>query len=128
MTSKMRNNNTPNKRNSKNNKTIKKRSLGGLFEDNDLVNISYNGKMITCNVCAKTVFQKRNASIMKSKLQQSMFAFVTDSNNADALNDISITIYFCNECGNAITVRDPKIKSDKNYINLIRDQKIAGPV
>jgi hypothetical protein len=64
---------------------------------------------------------------MKSKLQQSMFAFVTDSGNADALNDISITVYFCNECGNSIMVRDPKIKGDNIYNNLIKDQKVGMP-
>lgn len=105
-----------------------KRSRGGGWltsnikgADNYLVNLSYGDNPIFCSICKSYNFQLRNATVRKSKLQQGI---VGDS----ILNEISLNCYFCNNCGNAIIIRDPKTKdySNNNYSNLVTYKKASA--
>lgn len=100
------------------------RKGGAFFPDNDIVKIKYNDntedpeKFIKCPICGKDEFQRRNATLDKSKLQQGLFDFITGTDGS-VLNDISIYAYFCNECGYTIMIRDPKEKTENIYKNLV---------
>ena len=104
------------------NNTTKKRG-GSMFGyvtgvDNNLVTLSCNDKSIQCSICNNPQFQFRNGTVGKSKTQAVLFSFVSDETK---LNDISINCYFCNNCGNAIFVRDPKTSTtDTIYPNVIK--------
>jgi len=113
---------------SSNNNKTKKIKKGGLAEprfkslqailpgDSKITGIQCNGKSISCAICNGTEFQARSATFGKSKLQSTLMSMLIISNT---LNDISTTCYFCNNCGNCITVREPKLKVPGTYANLI---------
>ena len=118
----------PKKHISKHLKTHTKRSCGGGWltsnikgADNFLVNISYGDNPISCSICKSYDFQLRNATLRKSKLQQHLVG-------NSVLNEISLNCYFCNNCGNAIIIRDPKTKdySHNNYDNLVTYKKVGA--
>lgn len=67
---------------------------------------------IKCSICSCTTFQERNGTIGKSKTADIIRV-------ESETNDISVYCYFCNDCGNAIIVRDPKVRTD-NYTKLIK--------
>ena len=104
----------------------KKRRKGGssllarvLPGDSKLTGIQFNGTPISCAICGTKEFQVRNASFQKSKLQNYLMDLALGESGGP-LNDISVTCYFCNHCGNCITVRDPKSPAAGTYTNLIR--------
>jgi len=106
--------------NSKTRKNKVKRNIrfvGGLIADNNLVKLSYNNNPIKCFICGSSDFQKRNSTMNKSKTNQVLFSFFVSDNSS--INDISLYSYFCNECGYAFIVRDPKTKENGTYNNLI---------
>jgi len=119
----MKNRSTRKNNKSRNNKSRKNgrkmdKKVGGLFGDNNLVKLSYKNKEIKCFVCGNSDFQKRNSTINKSKTNQAIFNLF-GSREDSSLNDISLYSYFCNECGYAFIVRDPKTKENGTYNNLI---------
>ena len=77
-----------------------------------------NNRSIKCALCANTVFMMRNGTIGKSKLGNlaTDFVFGEDSN---LVMDISITCYFCSNCGNAIVIRDAKQGNEQVYSNVV---------
>lgn len=116
----------------KNNRTRKNggKSFLSSFDD-DLVTIAVPGKNnISCALCNQNLFQRRSVTFGKSKKQNIMMdlAGVGDG-MAESLNDISLFAYFCNNCGNAIMVRDEKKSSffgkSTNYPNCIVASRAA---
>lgn len=113
---------------SSNKNKTKKIKKGGLAEprfkslqpilpgDSKITGIQCNGNPISCTICGKQEFQARSATFGKSKLQSTLMSMLIISNT---LNDISTMCYFCNNCGNCITVRDPKSPVPGTYQNLI---------
>jgi hypothetical protein len=104
----------------KNKKTRKNRNEGGgLFNflaktfvsDNKPVSLKSSKGSIKCSICSHTTFQERNGTIGKSKTADII-------RGESETNDISVYCYFCNNCGNAIIVRDPKVTTN-NYKQLI---------
>jgi hypothetical protein len=94
-----------------------------LAGDNNLVKISTEGNDILCSICDNANFQRRRATFGKSKLANFGTDLILSDEAADLMGDISVICYFCNNCGNCITVRDPKTTSPGTYTNLI----VAAP-
>lgn len=107
-------------------KTLKNKKRAGMWPfsnaanaiagDDELVKITTGGKDVVCSICDNADFQRRRATFGKSKLYNFSTNLILDD---DALLDISVICYFCNNCGNCITVRDPKTTSESAYKNLI---------
>jgi hypothetical protein len=110
--------NKPRKNKQRNTKTRKNKIVGGILGDNNLAKLYYKNKQINCFVCGNGDFQKRNSTMNKSKTNQAIFNLF-GSSEASSVNDISLYSYFCNECGYAFIVRDPKLKENGTYNNLI---------
>jgi len=91
-----------------------------LAGDNNLVKLSTEGNDISCSICDNANFQRRRATFGKSKLANFGTDLILDDEAADIVGDISVICYFCNNCGNCITVRDPKTTSPGTYMNLIK--------
>jgi hypothetical protein len=106
---------------------------GGWFQfakkltvaDNDLVTISYQTKPLKCTICSNKYFQRRLGTFGKSKLANIGYNMVL-GDSADTFEDISVTCYFCNQCGQAIIVRDPKA-STEDYQRIITSTKAVVP-
>ena len=77
-----------------------------------------NNGTIKCALCTKNIFMMRNGTIGKSKLGN-MANDIVFGEDANAILDISITCYFCSNCGNAIFIRDEKQKSETVYKNMV---------
>lgn len=113
-------------------RTLKNKKKGaGLFDgitktmvaDNDLVTLTIHDRSIQCLLCSENKFQRRYATLDKSKMANvATDIFLGD--DAQSLIDISIKCYFCNNCANAIVVRDSKVTTDNTYQNLIVATKI----
>jgi len=76
-----------------------------------------NNAEIACSLCKNNVFLMRSGTIGKSKLGN----IATDAifgEDANLIMDISITCYFCSNCGNAIVVRDAK-QAGSEYANIV---------
>lgn len=98
-----------------------KQKAGGVFNFFAKTFVSDNYKVslaspkvpsIICSICSNTSFQQRNGTIGKSKTADIL-------RGESQTNDMSIYCYFCNDCGNAIIVRDPKVKTTGTYTQLI---------
>lgn len=91
---------------------------GALVSDNKLVSLATStDRAISCQICKNAKFQMRKGTIGKSKTANVLGNIIFGSESNSVL-DISVICYFCSSCGNAITVRDPKAKSD-DYKSLI---------
>jgi hypothetical protein len=119
--------------NNKNNSSKKSKMNGaGLWQtiasDNVLVHINLptngNDSLIKCSICGHEKFQERKATVGKSKTANFLTNTFLGVNSSDTIEDISIVCYFCNNCGDAIIVRDPKAKHEDNYKNIIVSKKI----
>jgi polyferredoxin len=91
-----------------------------LAGDNNLVILSTEGNDVLCSICKNANFQRRRATFGKSKMANFATDIIVDDEVADIVGDISVICYFCNNCGNCITVRDPKTTSPGTYTNLIK--------
>ena len=111
-------------------KRTKKTKGGGIFgtltADNNLVTISTMDKQIKCAICKNDTFQFREGTVGKSKSDTILNDFLF-GHEFNGILDISITLYFCNNCGNSIIVRDPKSTLGRmnimNYDNIIKMEK-----
>ena len=110
------------------NKTIKVRKpmkgagVFGFFKSTFTGDYKYcilNEGSIKCALCTKNVFMMRNGTIGKSKMGNIATDIVFGEDANDIL-DISITCYFCSNCGNAIIIRDAIQKTDKLYQNMVK--------
>ena len=109
------------------NKTIKiKKQIkgGGVF---DFFQSSFTGDnkycilkngIVKCALCANNVFMMRNGTIGKSKLGNVANDIVFGENSNNVM-DISITCYFCSNCGNSIIIRDAKQRTESVYTNMV---------
>ena len=114
-------------------RTLKNKTKGaGFFDtfaktfvaDNDLVSISLKNSTnkIKCGICSTEQFQRRRATMNKSKLANTLNDIVLGE-DSENFEDISLICYFCNNCGNAIVIRDPKLTTNDTYQNLIVSTK-----
>lgn len=60
----------------------------------------------------------RNGTIGKSKLGN-LATDIVFGEDANLVVDISITCYFCSNCGNAIVIRDAKQGHEQVYSNVV---------
>jgi hypothetical protein len=100
---------------------------GGMSEDNEQVKLFLPpNEPLSCSICKSDVFMKRDATFKKSKTQQVFTSFINMNDNP--LNDISVTCYFCSNCGNGMMVRSPVQGvldgPSQNYKNLITAQPL----
>jgi predicted RNA-binding Zn-ribbon protein involved in translation (DUF1610 family) len=94
----------------KNNKSMKGAGVFNFFKSTFTPDSKYcvlNNGQIACSLCNNTVFLMRNGTIGKSKLGN-IATDVVFGEDANLVMDISITCYFCSNCGNTIVIRDAK--------------------
>ena len=86
------------------NKT-RKTTGGKTFSSNNPVNLHYINNPIVCYVCGHNTYSETVGTINKSKARSGVGQFIF-GDLADVIDNTSIILYTCNQCGMCKMVRN----------------------
>jgi len=117
--------NTNSRKTRKNHKTMKGAGFFDYFKSTFSIKGDYkfcilnvpNGSDVKCALCAGNIFLRRPGTIGKSITGDIASEFILG--DSKDLLDTSIICYFCNNCGNAIVVRD-ELQPGLVYKNVVK--------
>jgi len=95
---------TRNIRNNSKNRTCKKKG-GKTFGSSKLVNIYYDDNNILCDVCKNDKYNEVIGALEKSKVRSGFGQFFFGE-AAEILDNTSVIIYVCSNCGNCRIIRN----------------------
>ena len=71
------------------------------------VPLSYNGKLILCEICNHKYYEEISGTLGKSKLRSTAGQFIF-GDYAGTIDNTSLLLYVCKQCGYCRIVRDNK--------------------
>ena len=85
------------------------------------VPLSYNGKLILCEICNHKYYEEISGTLGKSKMRSTVGQFIF-GDYAGTIDNTSLLLYVCKQCGYCRIVRD---RSDKK---IFTEDVIENPM